>query len=170
MVAGLVPARAHASRTGAGLPTLQGNRQLSFYNRHTGERHRADYWIDGSFQSDALSGFDHILRDHRLDLAAPMDKALFDLLYQLQATLEHRGEIHVISGYRSPQTNAMLAARSGGVARRSYHMKGMAIDIALPGVELRDLRHAALGLKSGGVGYYPNSGFVHLDTGRVRHW
>ena len=164
MLTGMVPAQAYASRS------TRGVRELSFYNRHTGERQHAPYWIDGQHQTEALNGFDHILRDHRQDLAAPMDKGLFDLLYRLQTQLSYRNEIHIISGYRSPKTNAMLAARSNRVARKSYHMKGMAVDIALPGVPLAQVRDAALSLKSGGVGYYPKSGFVHLDTGRVRHW
>ena len=98
------------------------------------------------------------------------DKRLFDLLYTLKTTLNTDNEIHVISGYRSPKTNAMLAGKSGGVAKKSYHMQGMAMDIAIPGVKLKTIRDAALSLKLGGVGYYPKSGFVHVDCGPVRHW
>ncbi|BCV66813.1 hypothetical protein TUM17387_21720 [Shewanella carassii] len=99
-----------------------------------------------------------------------MDKRLFDLLFNLQQTLSVSEEIHVISGYRSPKTNAMLAGKSNGVAKKSYHMRGMAMDIAIPGVKLETLREAALSLKLGGVGYYPASGFVHVDCGPVRSW
>ncbi|CAM3956880.1 hypothetical protein SHAQ108633_04775 [Shewanella aquimarina] len=99
-----------------------------------------------------------------------MDKRLFDLLFSLKQTLQVDEDFHVISGYRSPKTNQMLASRSSGVAKKSYHMKGMAMDIALPDVNLKDLRDAAISLKLGGVGYYPSSGFVHVDTGPVRTW
>lgn len=160
----LIPSNAVASRS------TQGVRELSLYNRHTGERNDGSYWVDGHYQHEVLADFDHLLRDHRQNVAAPMDKRLFDLLHSLQTTLNVEHEIHVISGYRSPKTNAMLVSNSGGVAKKSYHMRGMAMDIAIPGVKLKTLREAALSLKLGGVGYYPNSGFVHLDCGPVRHW
>ncbi|HDS1199572.1 MULTISPECIES: DUF882 domain-containing protein [Shewanella] len=160
----MLPSKAMASRS------TKGSRYLSFYNRHTGERGDGTYWKDGHYQSNTLSQFSHLLRDHRLNLAAPMDKRLFDLLFSLQQTLSVSEEIHVISGYRSPKTNAMLAGKSNGVAKKSYHMRGMAMDIAIPGVKLETLREAALSLKLGGVGYYPKSGFVHVDCGPVRSW
>ncbi|PIW59590.1 DUF882 domain-containing protein [Shewanella sp. CG12_big_fil_rev_8_21_14_0_65_47_15] len=160
----LIPSKAIASRS------TQGIRELSLYNRHTGERNDGSYWVDGQYQSEVLADFSHLLRDHRQNVAAPMDKRLFDLLYTLRSTLNVDDEIHVISGYRSPKTNAMLANKSGGVAKKSYHMRGMAMDIAIPSVNLKTLRDAALSLKLGGVGYYPKSGFVHVDCGPVRHW
>lgn len=164
MVTGVVPTKVYASKA------TQGARSLSLFNRHTGERQRADYWIDGKYQPDALSEFDQVLKDHRQNIVAPMDKRLFDLLHQLQTRIANDSEIHIISGYRSPKTNAMLAANSNGVAKKSYHMKGMAMDIAIPGVDLAVLRDAATSLKLGGVGYYKKSGFIHVDTGRVRAW
>lgn len=160
----MVPAKVYASRSTTGV------RSLGFYNRHTGERGQGSYWVDGDYQNNTLSDFDHILRDHRQNEAAPMDKRLFDLLFSLKQTLNVDKEYHVISGYRSPKTNQMLANRSNGVAKKSYHMKGMAMDIAIPDVSLKDLRDAAISLKLGGVGYYPNSGFVHVDTGLIRSW
>jgi len=160
----LIPSKAVASRSTKGI------RELSLFNRHTGERDDGSYWVDGHYQSKVLNDFNHLLRDHRQNVAAPMDKRLFDLLYSLKTTLNVDDEIHVISGYRSPKTNAMLASHSGGVAKKSYHMRGMAMDIAIPSVKLKTLREAALSLKLGGVGYYPNSGFVHVDCGPVRHW
>ncbi|NKF52658.1 DUF882 domain-containing protein [Shewanella sp. WXL01] len=160
----MLPKTANASRS------TQGVKQLSFYNRHTGERIQGDFWVDGQYQANIITEFNHLLRDHRQNVAAPMDKRLFEYLYKLQSTLDTDGEIHVISGYRSPKTNNMLAAKSNGVAKKSYHMKGMAMDIAIPGVSTKNLRDAAMSLKLGGVGYYPKSGFVHVDCGPVRAW
>lgn len=160
----LMPTEAFASRS------THGSRSLSFYNIHTGEHQHGIYWEDGSYLGDTLNSFNHLMRDHRQNIAAPMDKRVFDLIYQLQQRLETDKEVHVISGYRSPKTNAMLAARSNGVAKKSFHMKGMAVDLCIPGVALKDVRRAALDLKLGGVGYYPKSGFVHVDCGPVRRW
>jgi uncharacterized protein YcbK (DUF882 family) len=103
----------------------------------------------------------------------PIDPALLDLLHELHGTLETDQPFHVISGYRAPETNAMLRERGGshtGVASKSLHMVGKAIDIRLPGVKLEHLRAAATSLRLGGVGFYPTSNFVHVDTGRVRYW
>jgi len=147
-----------------------GMRELGFYNIHTGEHDQGNYWIDGLYQEDTLQSFSHLLRDHRQNLSVPMDKRLYDLLYRLNRTLNVSEEFHVISGYRSPKTNQMLAGKSNEVATNSYHMRGMAIDIAIPDVKLLHLREAAISLKLGGVGYYPKSGFVHVDTGPVRIW
>jgi len=147
-----------------------GTRSLSLFNRHTSEREQGDFWINGNYQSDTLLSFNQVLRDHRRDISAPMDKRLFDLLYQLQKTIDNKSEIHVISGYRSPATNALLASKSHKVAKKSYHMRGMAMDIAIPDVKLSLLKDAARSLKLGGVGYYPKSGFIHIDTGPVRSW
>ncbi|ABE54787.1 protein of unknown function DUF882 [Shewanella denitrificans OS217] len=163
-VASLLPNKAHASRSSKGV------KELSFYNRHTGERGQGDFWVDGQYQKDALKAFEHVLRDHRQNLAAPMDKRLYDYLFKLQQLVEYQDEIHVISAYRSPKTNQMLASRSNGVAKKSYHMKGMAMDIAMPGVKLAHLKDAAKSLKLGGVGFYPSSGFIHVDCGPVRSW
>ena len=110
------------------------------------------------------------LRDHRTGDVHPIDPQLLDLLTHLQQSVDSARAFEVISGYRSPKTNAMLASNSGGVARKSLHMQGMAIDIRLPGKRLKDLRAAALSLEAGGVGYYPSSDFVHVATGRVRSW
>ena len=163
-VASILPNTALASRSTIGA------KELSFYNRHTGERGKGSYWVDGQYQKETLTEFSHVLRDHRQNVAAPIDKRLFEYLYKLQDTLGNNDEIHVISAYRSPKTNQMLAARSGGVAKQSYHMKGMAMDIAIPGVKLANLRDAAISLKLGGVGFYANDGFIHVDCGPVRRW
>jgi uncharacterized protein YcbK (DUF882 family) len=146
------------------------DRELSFYNTHTGEKLSATYWSDGSYLDDGLEQISWLLRDHRTGIASPIDPELLDLLHQLQAKIEHQGEFHVISGYRSPATNDMLSKRSSGVAKHSYHMLGKAIDVRLPDFDTLQLRKAAKSLKGGGVGYYASSDFVHLDVGRVRYW
>lgn len=145
-------------------------RRLAFYNTHTGESLNTVYWAAGDFVPEGLQGIDHILRDFRANEVAAMDRGLLDLLYVLQGQLGARKPFQIISGYRSPNTNAVLRSQSGGVARHSLHMDAKAIDIRLPGVELARLRDAALSLQAGGVGYYQGSNFVHVDVGRVRHW
>ncbi|MGE5241350.1 MAG: DUF882 domain-containing protein [Bacteroidota bacterium] len=152
------------------LPPATGERVLSFYNTHTGEHTRATYWADGEYVTSELTALDRLLRDFRNGEVAVIDRRLFDILYNLQQLTAASGTFQVISGYRSPATNAQLRAHSSGVARNSLHMRGQAIDIRLTGVELRDLHRAALALRAGGVGYYPSSDFVHVDTGRVRAW
>lgn len=143
---------------------------LAFHNLHTGEDLRVEYWAKGQFVPEALARINRVLRDHRTNEISAIDPALLELLHTLQGKIETRASFQVISGYRSPASNAKLRAQSGGVANRSLHMSGKAIDIALPGCRLADLRRAALSLRGGGVGYYPASGFVHIDTGRVRQW
>lgn len=145
-------------------------RALGFYNTHTGERVSATYWEHGRYLPDALDEINHVLRDHRNGVVAPVSPKLLDLLHRLNGLLDSQQPMHVISGYRSPESNAMLARRSGGVAKHSLHMDGKAIDIRVPGRQLKVVRHAALGLQGGGVGYYPGSDFVHMDIGRVRQW
>jgi uncharacterized protein YcbK (DUF882 family) len=146
------------------------DRELSFYNTHTGEKLTATFWSGGEYLDDGIEEISWLLRDHRAEEANAMDPKLLDLLHQLQQSVAHPGQFHVISGYRSPATNQMLAKRSSGVARRSYHMLGQAIDVRLPGYDTLELKKAAIALKQGGVGYYAGSDFVHLDVGRVRYW
>ena len=147
-----------------------GERSIKFYNTHTGERLTSTYWVDGIYLPDEMAAINRVLRDHRSGDIADMDQRLFDLLYTLQHKVEKNGIFHVISGYRSPATNARMNRLSRGVARRSLHTRGQAIDIRLPGVELKYLRRAALDMRAGGVGYYPRSNFIHVDTGRPRFW
>lgn len=146
------------------------DKELTFYNTHTGEKLSAAFWARGNYLSDGIEEISWVLRDHRAGIARPMDTDLLDLLYQLQEKVGTQGAFHVISGYRSPDTNAMLNKRSSGVAKRSYHMLGKAIDVRLPGFDTGNLHKAAVSLKGGGVGYYSKSDFVHLDVGRVRYW
>lgn len=143
---------------------------LAFENLHTGERLSAVFRADQGYLPDALRQIDRVLRDHRTDEVHPIDTRLLELLATLCRRLELRQPFQVISGYRSPRSNAMLAEASGGVARHSLHLQGMAIDIRVAGVPLQRLRDAALALDGGGVGYYPKSDFVHVDVGRVRRW
>ncbi len=146
-------------------------RALAFDHTHTGERLSLVYAVGDHYVTDALGALNHFMRDHYTGDVGVMDPQLFDLLHRVRQELGTRTSFQVISGYRCPTTNATLkATRGGGVARRSLHMDGKAIDVRLPGVALGDLRDAALSLRSGGVGYYPRDQFVHLDTGRVRHW
>lgn len=143
---------------------------LSFYNTHTGENMKAVYWSKGTYMPEALTDINHILRDYRTGEVKEIDRALLDLLFSLGQKLESAGPFHIISGYRSEKTNALLSILSGGVAKNSLHIDGKAIDIRLPGHELKTLQRAALDLRRGGVGYYPLSDFVHVDVGRIRHW
>ena len=150
-------------------------RQLAMAHTHTREDIDVVYAVGPHYEPAALQQLDHFLRDHYSGDVGHIDPALHDLLHALHATLGPVGgapaPFHAISGYRSPKTNAHLkATRGGGVATRSLHMLGQAIDIRLPGVPLADLRDAALALKRGGVGYYPRDQFVHVDIGRVRRW
>jgi uncharacterized protein YcbK (DUF882 family) len=166
-VAAMVPGRAQAA------VSKRPERVLSLFHTHTGERLKIAYCCDGIYQPEALAQLNHLLRDFRLDQEKAIDPNLFDLLHELGGTLETDQPYHIISGYRSPETNAMLRARGGdhtGVASSSLHMVGKAVDIRLPGVKLEHLRSAAASLKLGGVGFYPSSHFVHVDTGRVRYW
>jgi uncharacterized protein YcbK (DUF882 family) len=147
-----------------------GVRTLGLVSMHTNEKIVATYWRDGVYDKGALKDINYVLRDFRTGEVAPMDRQLLDLLVELHRRAGSRKAFQVISGYRSPKTNAMLASASGGVAKRSLHMEAKAIDIRLHDVALSDLRQAALGMKAGGVGYYKKSDFVHVDTGRVRQW
>ncbi len=149
------------------------DRQLSFLHTHTGETlNCATYWANGTIQSDALADIYQILRDHRCNQVAEIDLKLLDQLTLLNQALDNKEPLHIISGFRSPQTNAYLRKKSqgGGVAKRSLHMDGRAIDIRIPGIDIKDVQRAAASLKKGGVGLYPGLKFVHMDTGRVRYW
>jgi uncharacterized protein YcbK (DUF882 family) len=146
------------------------DRTLAFRNLHTGESLRTTFWTQGRYLSDELTAVNQVLRDHRSGEVHAMDPKLLDLLYALQQSVGVNGAFHIISGYRSPKTNQKLRSQGGGVAKKSLHMQGKAIDIRLPGCQLDRLRDAALALQAGGVGYYAKSDFIHLDTGRVRRW
>lgn len=142
---------------------------MSFYHTHTGERLNVDYSCNGCALS-TLNKLNAFLRDFRTGEMHPIDPALFDILYGIQQESGSSGVIEIISGYRSVKTNNQLRSKSSGVAKKSLHMKGMALDIRLTDVKTRDLRDVAISLRQGGVGYYAKSDFVHIDTGRVRTW
>ena len=148
-----------------------GERSLSFDHTHTRERLSLVYAAGGAYLAQALARLNHFLRDHYSGDVGVIDPQLFDLLHRVRAELGAREPFQVISGYRCPATNNNLRnTRGGGVATRSLHMDGKAIDIRIPGVPLAELRDAAMSLRAGGVGYYPREQFVHVDTGRVRSW
>ena len=163
------PALAEAASTRPSLSTLS-ERSLSFYNLHTSESLKAVYWQRGEYVETALADINRVLRDHRTDEKHEIDPRLLDLLCDLRLRLDTRESLQIISGYRSPATNAMLHSKSDGVATRSLHLDGKAVDIRIPGRALPLLRKTALSMKAGGVGYYPGSNFVHVDIGRVRSW
>jgi uncharacterized protein YcbK (DUF882 family) len=147
--------------------------RLRFYHTHTGERLDVVYRRGDQYIPEALDELDHYLRDHRTGDVRHFDPRLFDLLYDLTASLgDSGGEIAVICGYRTPWSNEFLRTRNphSGVAQHSLHVQAEAIDIRLPGIPTSELRDAALRLHRGGVGYYRSSDFVHVDVGRVRHW
>lgn len=149
----------------------EGARDIALSHLHTRERVATVYAIGREFVPQALLTLNHFLRDHYSGEVGQMDPQLYELLQRTRRELGSTGAFEVISGYRSPKTNEHLrSSRGGGVARRSLHTEGRAIDVRLPGVPLAELRDAALALKAGGVGYYPGENFVHLDTGPVRRW
>lgn len=175
----MVQTRRHLLAAGLGLagtalisqPALaSAPRRLALLNLHTGEALKATFWEAGAYVPDALAAIDKVLRDHRTGDVHPIAPALLDLLALLGQKVSAAGAVQVISGYRSPHSNAALRKASAGVASRSLHMDGKAMDIRIPGVPLPGLRDAAWALQGGGVGYYPGSDFVHIDVGRPRRW
>jgi uncharacterized protein YcbK (DUF882 family) len=144
--------------------------RLSFYHIHTGETLTITYRENGAVVPEALVEINHYLRDFRTEQIHRHDVALLDKLYALYTAFDARGNFEVISGYRSPHTNAVLRHVTTGVAEHSLHIEGRAIDVRLTSARTTSLRDAALALKSGGVGYYAESNFVHLDTGKTRSW
>ena len=145
-------------------------RRLSFSHLHTGESLQVEYFSAGAYLPDALQAVNHLLRDFRTGDVGRMDRGLLDLLHMLSNKTGSERPFQIISGYRSPATNQMLRSHGRGVATHSLHMTGQAIDIRLTDVPLARLRDAARSAGLGGVGYYPKSDFLHVDTGRVRAW
>jgi len=175
----LVPGRAHAALT----PPLPGLRPtppadlsrdvriLDFENQHTGERLlEVPYFEDGQYVRDALEAVQHIMRDHRNDAEHEVDPALLDIVTVIRGRLDSASPVRIVSGYRSPETNAMLAAQGSGVAKNSYHLHGQAIDIRMEDRSTSDIHQVAMNLAAGGVAIYGSSDFVHLDTGPFRTW
>jgi uncharacterized protein YcbK (DUF882 family) len=150
----------------AAMPT----KELAFYNLHTGENLSIAFCEQGRYVPSAMTAINELLRDFRTGDVHSIDPALLEQLHSLQHMVQTPGPFHVISGYRSPKTNETLHALSKGVANSSMHIQGRAIDIRLPGKDLVHLHNAALSMQAGGVGFYPESDFIHIDTGRVRRW
>jgi uncharacterized protein YcbK (DUF882 family) len=145
-------------------------RALAFYNTHTGEALKVVYFDKGEYVAGALKDIDYLFRDFRTNQIKPIDPRLLDLLHRIHSALDTSHPFNLISGYRSPATNAWLASRSKGVSHHSLHLEGRAADINVPGRDLALVQRVALAMQSGGVGYYPRSNFVHVDTGRLRRW
>ena len=150
--------------------TLLPARSLKFVHTHTGETLIAPYFDGGLYNSACLNQVNFLLRDFRTGESHQIDPALLDILYEVQTLANRDAPFEIISGYRSPKTNAMLHAHSSGVAEHSQHLLGKAIDVRLNGYSTRALGEHARSLSRGGVGFYASSDFVHIDTGRVRHW
>jgi uncharacterized protein YcbK (DUF882 family) len=145
-------------------------RSLSLYNPHTKDSFNGIYWRKGKYVTDALKNINHIMRDFRTHDIKQIDTHLLDMLSAMSIKLKPEKPFHVISGYRSPETNAKLRKRGKGAAKNSYHIQGKAVDIRLPGYRTSVLRRTAHNLKGGGVGYYPHQRFVHIDVGPIRYW
>ncbi len=163
MTAGTAAATAPRQRDGA--------RALAFESAWTGEKLNITYYENGRYVEDAMHALDRLMRDPRDNTVVQMDPRLYDLLFDLHRLMDSANSFTLISGYRSPATNAMLAARSRAVAKNSYHLRGWAADVRLQGRDLRQLAMGALSLHRGGVGMYSRkSNFIHVDTGPVRRW
>ncbi len=145
-------------------------RKLSLYNINTGEYFSDVYWADGAYLGESLEGINRFMRDYRTGEVREIDISLLDLVHTIQKTVDVKEPFRVISGYRSHKTNDMLIRQGHQVARNSFHIKGKAVDIYQPCVSLRKLRRLAMKLRVGGVGYYPQQHFIHVDTGPIRYW
>jgi uncharacterized protein YcbK (DUF882 family) len=145
-------------------------RSIAFYHTHTGERLEVVYYSAGHYRKTALDQINHFLRDFRTGDMASVDPATIDIVHAVQQHADHQGEVHIVSAYRSKTTNEMLRRKGTGVARKSQHIEAKAIDFRLPGVDTAAIRDIARALKRGGVGYYRQSDFIHVDSGRVRFW
>lgn len=145
-------------------------RELSLYCVHTGERLDIEYYVDGRYEPEALRAVDHLLRDYHNDEVCQFDPRVLNQLHEVRRALGSREAFHVYSGYRSPETNERYRRAGARVAERSFHLTGQAIDVSLPGRDVRQIRNVAIAMRAGGVGYYPRDGFVHLDSGPVRRW
>ncbi|MEQ8968470.1 MAG: DUF882 domain-containing protein [Azospirillaceae bacterium] len=152
------------------LAERSGRRTVKVFNAHTNESLRATYFADGTYREDELARLDHFFRDWRAQAMVRMDPDAIDIIASLQALAETETPLVILSGYRTRRTNQMLANRYDGVAANSFHMRGMAIDLTLPGYSVEGLWRNALALGRGGVGYYPENGFIHVDSGPVRRW
>lgn len=156
-----------------GLPKkkpVASTKRLNLHHRHTGETINLVYASDGIYHLAALTEVDYFLRDWRNSKVTRTDPQVLDLLADIHAALDTTTPLEILSGYRSPETNEWLRKRGRRAAKNSLHMRGMAIDFYCPDRSLKGLRNTARTFKVGGVGYYPRSGFIHVDTGPIRYW
>ncbi|MCB1532499.1 MAG: DUF882 domain-containing protein [Alphaproteobacteria bacterium] len=144
--------------------------RVSFHQQHTGENFDGVYRVGDRYLPEAFERMNYVLRDFRTREVFPMDPRVIDIISIIQSKIGTGRPLEILSGYRSPKTNAMLRSASTGVAKNSFHMYGQALDIRMPGYNTRSLRNTARSLRAGGVGYYPKSNFVHVDTGTIRSW
>ncbi len=172
LMAGLLSASAASGQTPAPSPPAEpaAERVLSFFSTHNNERLSLVYRRGDDYLPEALDKIKHILRDPLNGEERAIDPGLLDFLYDLLQKAGYRGEVHIISGYRSAETNAKLRARTNGIAVASQHLKGRALDFRLPGFDTKKLYDLARSMKRGGTGYYRKSDFIQIDTGSVRSW
>ena len=170
LAGGLVDVARGAVAAGAPAAAAATRRSLELKNLHTGEVLKVAFERESGPDSQTLAKLQHLLRDYRVNEEHPIDPALYGLLVDLAEATGHAARYELISGYRAPRTNEKLHSEGHEVAEHSQHMEGRAMDVRLVGCELTVLRDAALKAARGGVGYYPSSNFVHIDTGRVRTW
>jgi len=149
---------------------LAPKRNLLLFNTHTGQKLDVCYFTQGQYQPEALEEINYIFRDYRTGEIKPIRKELLNLLHSISKKLDRPTRFHIISGYRSPETNAKLRKKSKYVVKNSLHIQGEAVDMRIPDYDTRWLRKVCMKLKAGGVGYYRKSDFVHVDVGPVRHW
>ena len=148
------------------------DRIIALYHTHTGERLKVVYYRNGQYREDALAKINYFLRDFRTGDKAEVDPTTLDIVHDVQQRVGYKGEVHIVSAYRSEKTNEMLRQKSAksGVAKKSQHIEAKAIDFRMPGVDTARIRDIAMDLQRGGVGYYRQSDFIHVDSGRVRYW
>ncbi len=172
LATGLITAASYLipRKTLAAVEDLSPERELYLYNVYTEESLKTVYWREGQYLSGALSEINYILRDIHNGKVKSINTNLIDLIFTLKKNLKTDSPFHIVSGYRTPGTNALLRKRRKGVAKNSLHMYGKAVDLRLPDYSLKVVRRTAMELKGGGVGYYPRSGFVHIDVGNIRYW
>lgn len=169
LAAGGIIAPGTAQAAAVGLPK-SGTFDISFRNQHTGESFSGTYRVGNKYLPESFDRINEVLRDFRTNEIFPIDPRVIDILFMVREKSGIKGPVEILSGYRSPKTNARLSRVSTGVAKNSLHMTGQAIDFRLPGYSTGKANRIACNLRAGGVGYYPKSNFVHVDTGRVRHW
>jgi len=163
---GIIPFNAIAAVKDIVLP----ERSLCFDNLYTKERIETVYWREGKYIPESLDRLNYIFRDIRTGTVKAIDRDLLDLLFALKQKIGNSQPFHIISGYRTPKSNAILRKKNKGAAKNSMHIYGKAVDIRVPGHKIREIRRAAMKLKGGGVGYYPRSSFLHIDVGNIRYW